>query len=88
MVSESNFNYSNKGGCQYKIGQELKEFAPMNVDAKFSFNKYSLDIIIGLAPSEDYDYLNNDWLSIVLFIFHCIPTVLVVGGLRHLPYLL
>lgn len=79
MVSKTDFNYSNKGECQYKIGQELKEFAPMNVEAKFSFNKNSLDIIIGLAPSEEIDYL-NDGLNIALFVYHCIPTVIVGGG--------
>ena len=76
---DNSFTYSKKGECQYKIGQELIEFKPMNLDAKFSFTKKSLDIIIGLAPSRN-NYLNEGWLSVTLFIYRNIPTILVTTG--------
>lgn len=79
MGSQTYFDYSNKGECQYEIGQKLTEFAPMNMDAKFSFNEKSMDIIVGLAPSRS-DYFNGRWLNINLFIYRCIPTILVTTG--------
>lgn len=39
MKSQISFKYSNKGECQYSIGQKLSEFAPMNYEAKFAFNE-------------------------------------------------
>ena len=79
MESQTEFNYSNKGECQYKIGQELAEFKPMNLDAKFSFTEKTMDIIVGLAPSRT-NYFNGSWLNISLFIYRCIPTILVTTG--------
>ena len=65
MKSETVFEYSNKGDCQYKVGQLVPEFAPMNREIKISFNENSLDIIIGVAiePEDVWRYLNCDWLD-------------------------
>lgn len=79
MKSKIEFSFSNKGVCQYEIGQKCPEFAPMNYEVKYSFNEKSLDIIIGLAPSRS-NYFNDSWLSISLFVYRCIPTVLITTG--------
>lgn len=79
MVLQTNFTFCNKGECQYAIGQKLSEFAPMNYEAKYSFNEKSMDIIIGIAPSKS-NYFNDSWLSVSLFIYRCVPTILVTTG--------
>jgi hypothetical protein len=79
MKSKTEFSFSNKGVCQYEIGQKCPEFAPMNYEVKYSFNEKSLDIIIGLAPSRR-NYFNDSWLSISLFVYRCIPTILITTG--------
>lgn len=79
MKSQISFKYSNKGECQYSIGQKLSEFAPMNYEAKFAFNEKSLDIIIGLAQP-DRAHLNADWLHINLFIYRNIPSIIITTG--------
>ena len=79
MKSKTEFSFSNKGVCQYEIGQKCPEFAPMNYEVKYSFNEKSLDIIIGLAPSRS-NYFNDSWLSISLFVYRCIPTILITTG--------
>ena len=79
MKSKTEFSFSNKGICQYEIGQKCPEFAPMNYEVKYSFNEKSLDIIIGLAPSRS-NYFNDSWLSISLFVYRCIPTILITTG--------
>ena len=82
MKSETVFEYSNKGDCQYKVGQLVPEFAPMNREIKISFNENSLDIIIGVAiePEDVWRYLNCDWLNVNLFSYHYIPKLIVTGG--------
>ncbi len=82
MKSETIFEYSNKGECQYKVGQLIPEFAPMNLELKISFNEKSLDIIIGVAidPKDVWRYLNCDGLSISLFVYQNIPALIVTGG--------
>lgn len=79
MESQTIFNFSNKSNCQYVIGQKCPEFAPMNYEIKYSFNERSLDIIIGVAPSRN-NYLNDSWLSVRLFNYRSIPTILVTTG--------
>lgn len=79
MKSKTEFSFSNKGVCQYEIGQKCPEFAPMNYEVKYSFNEKFLDIIIGLAPSRR-NYFNDSWLSISLFVYRCIPTILITTG--------
>lgn len=79
MESQISFKYSNKGECQYSIGQKLSEFAPMNYEAKFAFNEKSLDIIIGLAQP-DREHLNANWLHINLFIYRNIPSIIITTG--------
>ena len=78
MESQTSFKYSNKGECQYSIGQNLSEFAPMNYEVKFAFNEKSLDIIIGLATQPDRAYLNTGWLNVNLFIYRNIPSIIMV----------
>lgn len=82
MSSTTEFEFDKNGGCQYTIGQELPEFAPMNYEAKFSFNKTSLDIIIGLALDEDEksNRLNSDWLHVNLFFYRIIPSLVITTG--------
>lgn len=82
MDMQTEFYYENKGECQYKIGQKVPEFAPMNREIKISFNDSSLDIIIGVAIDKEdvWKYLNRDWLSIGLFYYHHIPSIIVTGG--------
>ena len=79
MNSKTNFNFSNKGVCQYEIGQKCPELAPMNYELKFSFNDNSLDVIVGLADP-DRTYLNESWLNISLFIYRSIPTIILTTG--------
>lgn len=79
MKSKTVFSFSNKGVCQYEIGQKCPEFAPMNYELKFSFNEKSLDVIVGLADP-DRTYLNESWLNISLFIYHSIPTIILTTG--------
>ncbi len=79
MKSSTIFNFSNKGECQYQIGQRCPEFAPMNYELKFSFNNKSLDIIVGLAEP-NRAYLNESGLKISLFIYHSIPTIILTTG--------
>ena len=76
MKSQTEFEYSNKGVCQYEIGQIVPEFAPMNYEIKVSFNQTSFDIIIGLANPER-TYLNESWLNVSLFNYQMIPTIIV-----------
>ena len=80
MKSQTSFKYSNKGECQYSIGQNLSEFAPMNYEVKFAFNEKSLDIIIGLATQPDRAYLNTGWLNVNLFIYRNIPSIIITTG--------
>lgn len=79
MNSKTNFNFSNKGVCQYEIGQKCPELAPMNYELKFSFNDNSLDVFVGLADP-DRTYLNESWLNISLFIYRSIPTIILTTG--------
>ena len=44
MESKTVFEYSNKGECQYKVGQLIPEFAPMNREIKISFWILSLGL--------------------------------------------
>ena len=79
MNSNNKFNFSNKGVCQYEIGQKCPELAPMKYELKFSFNEKSLDIIVGLA-NPDRKHLNESWLNISLFIYRSIPTIILTTG--------
>lgn len=79
MKSKNKFTFSNKGVCQYEIGQKCPELAPMNYELKFSFNEKSLDVIIGLA-NPDRKHLNESWLNISLFIYRSIPTIILTTG--------
>ena len=82
MSLDTDFYYTKNGLCQYKIGQKIPEFAPMNYELKFSFNKTSLDIIIGLAlvPNEVTNFLNDNWLHIGLFFYKIIPSLVITTG--------